>query len=84
MASTLYALASAQSCRFGAQVMPAASLGLPKEFARVIDAMLGKDKATRDAGGDYFMRNMPTMARAYVPDNPLVRDKALIPVWRRR
>lgn len=82
VASTLYALASAQSCRFGAQVIPAASLGLPKEFARVIDAMLSKDKATRDAGGDYFMRNMPTMARAYVPNNPLVRDKALIPVWK--
>ncbi|WP_105216161.1 protein kinase domain-containing protein [Pseudoalteromonas sp. T1lg22] len=81
VASTLYALASAQSCRFGAQVIPASSLGLPVEFARVIDGMLSKDKATRDKAGDYFIRNMPAMARAFVPVQQRVPSKSLIPFW---
>ncbi|WP_105199104.1 MULTISPECIES: protein kinase domain-containing protein [unclassified Pseudoalteromonas] len=81
VASTLYALASAQSCRFGAQVIPASSLGLPVEFARVIDGMLSKDKTTRDKAGDYFIRNMPAMARAFVPVQQRVPSKSLIPFW---
>ncbi|MFC3031382.1 serine/threonine protein kinase [Pseudoalteromonas fenneropenaei] len=81
VASTLYALASAQSCRFGAGVIPAASLGLPQEFAAVIDAMLSKDKKTRDQAGDYFIRNMPTMAKAYLPELPAKTTKAKIPFW---
>nr|WP_249318938.1 protein kinase [Pseudoalteromonas sp. BDTF-M6] len=81
VASTLYALASAQSCRFGAQVIPASTLGLPMEFAKVIDGMLSKDKATRDKAGDYFIRNMPSMARAYVPAQLRAPSKSLIPFW---
>ncbi|WKD24076.1 serine/threonine protein kinase [Pseudoalteromonas sp. KG3] len=82
VASTLYALASAQSCRFGAQVIPASSLGLPMELAKVIDGMLSKDKTVRDGAGDYFMRNMPSMAKAYLPDLNLAEDdRAQIPFW---
>ncbi|KZN57724.1 protein kinase domain-containing protein [Pseudoalteromonas luteoviolacea] len=81
VASTIYALASAQSCRFGASVVPAASLGLPKEFARVIDGMLSKDKEVRDLAGDYFMRNMPTMEKVYLPDLEIPQSKAPIPFW---
>ncbi|AOT08493.1 protein kinase domain-containing protein [Pseudoalteromonas luteoviolacea] len=81
VASTIYALASAQSCRFGAQVIPATSLGLPIEFSRVIDGMLSKDKAERDAAGDYFMRNMPAMAKVYLPDIESPQLKANIPFW---
>ncbi|MCF2858007.1 serine/threonine protein kinase [Pseudoalteromonas sp. SMS1] len=81
VASTIYALASAQSCRFGASVIPATSLGLPKEFARVIDGMLSKDKVVRDRAGDYFMRNMPAMAKAYLPDLEKAQNKAPIPFW---
>ncbi|MBE0459159.1 MAG: protein kinase domain-containing protein [Pseudoalteromonas prydzensis] len=82
VASTLYALASAQSCRFGAQVIPASSLGLPMELAKVIDGMLSKDKTVRDGAGDYFMRNMPAMAKAYLPELNLAEDsKAQIPFW---
>ena len=36
VAATLYALASAQSCRFGVDVIPASSLGLPIELAKVV------------------------------------------------
>ncbi|MCF2849566.1 serine/threonine protein kinase [Pseudoalteromonas sp. ACER1] len=81
VASTLYALASAQSCRFGAAVIPATSLNLPMELARVIDGMLSKDKATRDGAGDYFMRNMPTMAKAYLPELPRKVIRPYIPYW---
>lgn len=81
VASTIYALASAQSCRFGAQVIPASSLGLPREFALVVDGMLSKDKAIRDQAGDYFIRNMPTMAKAYLPELPKAKIKANIPFW---
>ncbi|KAF7786217.1 non-specific serine/threonine protein kinase [Pseudoalteromonas rubra] len=81
VASTIYALASAQSCRFGAAVIPATSLGLPQAFARMIDAMLSKDKVTRDQAGDYFMRNMPAMARMYLPELETTPSKASIPFW---
>ena len=82
VASTLYALASAQSCRFGAQVIPASSLGLPMELAKVIDGMLSKDKTIRDGAGDYFIRNMPSMAKAYLPELNLAEDdRAQIPFW---
>lgn len=81
VAATLYALASAQSCRFGAQAIPASSLGLPKELAKVIDGMLCKNKAIRDSAGDYFMRNINTMAKVYLPTLEKNRKKAAIPFW---
>ncbi|MCK8102923.1 protein kinase domain-containing protein [Pseudoalteromonas sp. 2CM36K] len=81
VASTLYALASAQSCRFGAQAIPASSLMLPKELANVIDGMLSKERLVRDKAGDYFMRNIETMAKAYLPQLPKTETKAAIPFW---
>ncbi len=81
VASTLYALASAQSCRFGAKVIPASSLGLPKELALVIDGMLSSDKETRDRAGDYFIRNMPAMARVYLPDIAPREERPVLPFW---
>ena len=81
VASTLYALASAQSCRFGAQAIPARSLMLPKELANVIDGMLSKERLVRDKAGDYFMRNIETMAKAYLPQLPKTETKAAIPFW---
>jgi len=81
VASTLYALASAQSCRFGAQAIPASSLMLPKELANVIDGMLSKERLVRDKAGDYFMRNIETMAKAFLPELPKQDTKARIPFW---
>lgn len=81
VASTIYALASAQSCRFGAQVIPARSLGLPQEFASVVDAMLSKDKTIRDQAGDYFMTHMPKIAKSYLPILNTKKTKASIPFW---
>ena len=55
-AATLYALASAQSCRFGHKAIPAASLGLPMEFARMLDAMLDDSPEQRGRGETIFWR----------------------------
>lgn len=61
LASTLYAMASGQSCRFGTQAIPASSLGLPKEMAEVLNAMLSPCAEKRRRGGDYLLRNMRYM-----------------------
>ena len=61
IASTLYALASGQSCRFARHIIRPCTLGLPKEFARTLEAMLSDDPQEQRRGGDYFMRHMPRM-----------------------
>lgn len=81
VAGTLYALASAQSCRFGHRAIPATSLGLPMEFARVLDAMLDPDPRTRSRAGDYFIERMPRMARTVMLDLPTQPEVAMVPVW---
>ncbi|GHC26297.1 serine/threonine protein kinase [Aidingimonas halophila] len=82
-AATLYALASGQSCRFGCRVMPAVSLGLPREFARVLDAMLSTDGSVRRQAGDYFLDAMPRMARTVMLDLPRPPETPLVPIWGR-
>ncbi|GHE22772.1 protein kinase domain-containing protein [Halomonas urumqiensis] len=80
-AGTLYALASAQSCRFGHRAIPATSLGLPVEFARMLDGMLDPDPAVRLRAGDHFIEAMPRMARVVMIDLPEPPIHALVPVW---
>ncbi len=80
-AGTLYALASAQSCRFGHRAIPATSLGLPVEFARMLDGMLDPDPRLRLKAGDYFIREMPRLARLVMIDLPVPPTQALVPVW---
>ncbi|WP_051234094.1 protein kinase domain-containing protein [Halomonas halocynthiae] len=82
-AGTLYALASGQSCRFGHQAIPATSLGLPKEFARMLDGMLDADPAVRRKAGDYYLREMPRLARTVMLDLPDAEEQPLVPVWSR-
>ena len=82
-AGTLYALASAQSCRFGHRAIPASSLGLPMEFARTLDGMLDPDPQVRRKAGDYFLNNMPRMARVVMIDLPTSLNVPLVPVWAR-
>jgi len=81
LAATLYALASGQSCRFGCRAIPPSALGLPLEFARVLEAMLDEDPKVRAQAGEYFMLNMTSMARLLVLDLPLPEESQLIPVW---
>lgn len=83
VAGTLYALASAQSCRFGQRAIPASSLGLPMEFARTLDGMLDPDPQVRRKAGDYFVQSMSRMARVVMIDLPSGVQVPLVPVWGR-
>jgi len=82
-AATLYALASAQSCRFGHRAIPATSLGLPMEFARMLDGMLDPDPRIRMRAGDHFIREMPRLARLVMLDLPTPQALPQVPVWSR-
>ncbi|CAH1044754.1 serine/threonine protein kinase [Halomonas sp. TD01] len=82
-AGTLYALASAQSCRFGHRAIPACSLGLPLEFARTLDGMLDPDPQVRHKAGDYYLQAMSRMAKVVMVDLPIPRQTSLVPVWGR-
>ncbi|HKK56151.1 protein kinase domain-containing protein [Marinobacter sp.] len=82
-AGTLYALASGQSCRFGHQAIPPTSLGLPMEVARMLEGMLDPDPGTRRRAGDYYLQEMPRMARTVMVDLPEPAPVPLVPVWLR-
>lgn len=79
VAGTLYALASGQSCRFGHRAIPARALGLPQEFATVLDSMLADDPQLRSVAGDYFLQAMPRMKNLWLPDLPLIDHSPLLP-----
>ncbi|MCF4009741.1 protein kinase domain-containing protein [Rheinheimera sp. UJ63] len=81
VASTLYALASGQPSRFGRKVIPARSLGLPLEFATMLDGMLSDDLTLREQAGDYFLQHMARLQRLVLPELPLFNDDPLLPVW---
>ncbi len=84
LASTLYALASGQSSRFGTKVIRANSVGLPKEFAEVLTAMLSDDPGLKRQAGDYLMRNMQFMANQVFGDPLLLPTVPMIPCWQQR
>lgn len=81
VASTLYALASGQSCRFGRKAIPARSLGLPVEFATMLDSMLSDDAQLRAQAGDFFLQQMPRLKHLVLPDIELFDDAPMLPVW---
>ena len=58
LASTLYALASGQSCRYGSKVITPSSLGLPKMLANILEYMLSEDPVKRRQGGDYLFNHL--------------------------
>lgn len=82
-AATLYALASGQSCRFGHLAIPSTSLGLPMEFARMLEGMLAPDPALRMRAGDHYLNEMPRMARTVMIDLPEPPPAQLVPIWTR-
>ncbi|MGD8709761.1 MAG: protein kinase, partial [Ectothiorhodospiraceae bacterium] len=79
-ASTLYALASGQSCRFGVGAIPATALGLPKPFARVIDGMLSPDVTMRRRAADYFLGEMGNLARIVTVPRPELPPMSQLPI----
>jgi non-specific serine/threonine protein kinase len=81
LASTLYALASGQSSRFARHVITPSSLGLPRELAETLSAMLSDDIAAQQKGGDYFIDNMKYMKRLVFNGPEEVEYQAFIPSW---
>lgn len=81
VASTLYALASGQPSRFGRHAIPARSLGLPLEFATILDSMLSDDRTLRQQAGDYFLQQMPRLKQLVLPELTLFEPQPLLPVW---
>jgi non-specific serine/threonine protein kinase len=69
LASTLYALASGQSSRFGHKVISPNSLGLPQELAKTLTAMMSDSPELREQGGDYFINNMQYMKNLVLNEN---------------
>lgn len=81
LASTLYALASGQSCRFGRHVIQPNSLNLPKELAHTLTAMMSDDPDTRRRGGDYFMKNARFLKNLVFAEQESADYQVLIPTW---
>lgn len=80
-AATLYALASGQSCRFGRKVISPLSLGLPVEFARILDGMMQPDKPRQQAAADYFLENMARLSNLVLPQLNEPEPVPKLPVW---
>lgn len=81
LASTLYALASGQSCRFGTAVITPLSLGLPKMLASILEYMLSDDPVKQRQGGDYFFKHLHVFkSMVFTADQP-VDYKPMIPCW---
>jgi non-specific serine/threonine protein kinase len=81
LASTLYALASGQSCRYGKQVITPESLGLPQELARVLNALMSDDIQQQAQAGDYLFRNVEHLSRIVFAKDPSPSVVPLIPTW---
>ncbi|MBN26153.1 MAG: serine/threonine protein kinase [Alteromonadaceae bacterium] len=81
LASTLYALASGQSSRFGAQVIRPNALGLPKMLGEILTAMLSDDAQKRAQGGDYLLNNIQHLKNLVFSAEDPPQAPALIPGW---
>ncbi|WP_114418289.1 protein kinase domain-containing protein [Marinospirillum perlucidum] len=81
MAATLYALASAQSCRYGYEVLPATALGLPPAFARTLQQLLAGNPEQRRLAGDRLLREGHQLKRWRLPEGEEVEEKPELPVW---
>ncbi len=82
LAATLYAIASGQSCRYGAKIIEPNALGLPKMLANVLTAMLSDDEQKRSQAGDYFFNNLSYLKKIVLADKPThIQTESLIPVW---
>ena len=81
LASTLYALASGQSCRYGSRVITPSSLGLPKMLATILEYMLSEDSDKRREGGDYLFKHLHVFKNMVFTDDTPPRYTPLIPTW---
>jgi non-specific serine/threonine protein kinase len=80
-AATLYALASSQSARFGHQVITPLSLGLPMEFAKILNGIMYPDEQRQREAANYWLANMARMSHLVLPELPENEEHPLLPVW---
>lgn len=80
LASTIYALASGQSSRFGRHIIKPSSLGLPQSLAECLEAMLSDDPDTQCRGGNYLFANYQHLKRLVLKDQ---KDDSIcmLPTW---
>lgn len=81
LASTIYALASGQSSRFGRKVITPLSLGLPKALAEALQAMMSDDAVTRDKGGDWLLKNYKHFRHLVFAPHKEDDSVCLLPTW---
>ena len=81
LASTVYALASGQSCRYGSKVITPSSLGLPKMLADILTYMLDDDATKRRQGGDYFLNHLHVLKNMVFSEDKEAVYTPLIPTW---
>ncbi len=81
LASTLYALASGQSSRFGRHVIPPSALGLPKVFADILTGLLSDDPAIRRKAGDAFFANLYLLKNIKLNKSFSRQVNPMIPSW---
>ncbi|WP_371192974.1 protein kinase [Glaciecola sp. SC05] len=81
LASTIYALASGQSSRFGRKAITPLSLGLPQALAECLHAMMSDEARVREQGGDWLMANYHHLSRLVFakpkPDSKI----CMLPTW---
>lgn len=82
LASTIYALASGQSSRFGRFVITPSSLGLPKMLAKCLEAILSPEVKAQKEGGDYLLRNYRHLKNLIVgPQTNDQTNQCFLPTW---
>ena len=81
LASTIYALASGQSSRFGRLVITPLSLNLPIEFAKVLYALMSNDAQQRKEAGDYLMNNAHRFKHLVFIEQQSPKQICLLPTW---
>lgn len=81
LASTIYALASGQSCRFGSRVITPLALGLPKMLASILSNMLSDNPQQRRLGADYLFSHLHVLQQLVFSDDDQVPYQPMIPTW---
>lgn len=81
LASTIYALASGQSSRFGRYVITPNSLGLPQALGECLTAMMSDDENMRAKGGDYLFTHYSQFSRIVLGTESPNTKICLLPTW---
>jgi non-specific serine/threonine protein kinase len=81
LASTIYALCSAQSARFGHQVITPKSLGLPKVWADVLEALFDSSPSRRSQGIEYLNKHRFYLANTVFHPDYTIPCSRVLDLW---